>query len=160
MGRTALSARKLTWFTTATAGSAALGLLLCATFARAQSSTQGRAVASRLYDDASALMASGQTAEACPKYAESQRLDPQLGTLLHLGECYAKLGKTASAWTSFKEAADIAAQRSDKREDKIRERIAILEKTLSNLVIVVDASEPAGLELRQDGELVGRAGWG
>ena len=147
-----MSARKFSWFT-------ALGCLLCASGAHAQSSTQGRAVASRLYDDASALMASGQTAEACPKYAESQRLDPQLGTLLHLGECYAKLGKTASAWTSFKEAADIAAQRSDKREDKIRERIAVLEKTLSNLVIVVDASEPAGLELRQDGELVGRAGW-
>src|SRR5882724_9354208 len=99
-------------------------------------------------------MAAGQTAEACPKYAESERLDPQLGTLLHLGECYAKLGKTASAWTSFKEAADLAAERKDRREAKIRERITDLEKTLSNLVIMVDASEPAGLELRQDGELV------
>jgi hypothetical protein len=138
---------------------APLGLLLVAKSAHAQSSTQERALASRLYDNASTLMASGQTAEACPKYAESERLDPQLGTLLHLGECYAKLGKTASAWTTFKEAADVSAERKDRREAKIRERITELEKTLSNLLIVVEASEPAGLELRQDGALVGRAGW-
>ena len=153
MGRTTLSSRSFIRLSP-------LGLLLYAASAHAEPSTQERAVASRLYDDASSLLAAGQTAQACPKYAESERLDPQLGTLLHLGECYAKLGKTASAWTSFKEAADIAAERKDRREVKIRERITDLEKTLSNLVIVVDASEPAGLELRQDGELVGRAGWG
>lgn len=128
--------------------------------ALAEASTQEKALASRLFDDASKLMAAGQTVTACPKYAESQRLDPQLGTLLHLGECYVKLGKTASAWASFKEAADIAAQRSDPRADKIRDRLAGVEKTLSNLVIVVADSEPATLEVRQDGALVGKAGWG
>jgi hypothetical protein len=128
--------------------------------ASAQASTQEKALGSRLFDDASKLMAAGQTAAACPKYAESERLDPQLGTLLHLGECYAKVGKTASAWASFKEAADVAAQRSDPRTAKIRERLANLEKTLSNLVIAVADSEPAALEVRQDGAVVGKAGWG
>jgi hypothetical protein len=134
--------------------------LLHAGTALAEASAQEKALASRLFDDASKLMAAGQAVSACPKYAESQRLDPQLGTLLHLGECYVKLGKTASAWASFKEAADIAAQRNDPRADKIRERLAALEKTLSNLVIVVADSEPATLEVRQDGALVGKAGWG
>ena len=104
-------------------------------------------------------MAAGQAPAACAKYAESKRLDPQLGTLLYLGECYAKVGKTASAWVSFKEAADIAAQRSDPRTNKIRERLASLEKNLSNLIIVVRDDEPADLEIRQDGALVGRAAW-
>jgi hypothetical protein len=128
--------------------------------AHAEASTQEKALASRLFDDASKLMAGGQAAAACPKYAESERLDPQLGTMLHLGECYAKVGKTASAWASFKEAADIATQRNDPRAQKIRDRLASIEKTLSNLVIVVADSEPATLEVRQDGAVVGKAGWG
>lgn len=127
--------------------------------ASAEPSTQEKAVASRLFDEASKLMADGQAAAACPKYAESERIDPELGTLLHLGECYAALHKTASAWASFKEARDIAAQRNDPREPKIRERLAGLEQTLSNLVIAVADTEPAALQVQQDGAEVGRAGW-
>jgi len=128
--------------------------------ANAEATAQEKALGSRLFDDASKLMTAGQIAAACPKYAESERLDPELGTLLHLGECYAKLGKTASAWASFKEAADIAAQRSDPRTAKIRDRLTALEKALPNLVIVVADSEPPALEVKQDGAVVGKAGWG
>jgi hypothetical protein len=137
----------------------AFGLGL-SSLASAQPTTQEKALASRLFDDASKALAAGKTDEACPKYAESERLDPELGTLLHLGECYAKQNKTASAWTSFKEANDIATQRSDPRAPKIRERVVALEKNLANLVIVVAANEPQALEVRQDGAVVGRAGWG
>jgi len=128
--------------------------------AHAETSTSERALASRLFDEASKLMAAGQTGVACAKYAESKRIDPQLGTLLYLGECYAKVGKSASAWVSFKEAADVAAQRGDPRTAKIRERLASIEKTLSNVVLVVAKDEPADLEIRQDGALIGRAAWG
>ncbi len=128
--------------------------------AHADPSTQEKALASRLFDDASKLMSDDKAAAACPKFAESERLDPELGTLLHLGECYAKVGKTASAWASFKEAGDIAGQRNDPRTPKIRERIANLEKSLANLVIVVPEGEPGTLEIRQDGAVVGRASWG
>jgi hypothetical protein len=138
------------------------GLLVIGTArtATAQPSSQDTAVASRLFDDAAKLMASDRAPEACPKYAESQRLDPQLGTLLHLAECYAKVGKTASAWASFKDAAELADQRNDPREAKIRERVASIEKTLSSVVVMVAPSEPADLEVRQDGQIVGRAAWG
>jgi hypothetical protein len=130
-----------------------------ASHARADASAQDKAVASRLFDDAGKLMKTGHTADACPKYAESQRLDPQLGTLLHLGECYGKLGKTASSWGSFKDAAEIAHGRADPREAKIRARIDTLEKSLSNLTITV-ADTTADLEVREDGEVVGKALWG
>jgi serine/threonine-protein kinase len=133
--------------------------LLATRAGRAEPSQQERALASRLFDDASKLMASGASAAACPKYAESARLDRQLGTLLHLGECYAGLGKTASAWATFKQAADLAAQGRDARAPKIRERLAELEHHLSNLLLVVAQNEPADLEIRNDQALIGRAGW-
>ena len=135
-------------------------VLIATGLAHAEGSSSERALASRLFDEAGRLMAAGKFAEACPKYAESQRLDPELGTLLHLAECDASAGMTATAWTNFREAADLAAQRKDPREHKIRERIAKLEKNLSNLIIVVSPNEPAGLEIRQDGALVGKAAWG
>ena len=137
----------------------ALGSLRSST-AEAQPSTSEKALASRLFDDASKLLAAGQAPAACAKYAESQRLDPELGTLLHLAECYAKVGKTASAWTTFREAADVATQRSDPRNAKIRERIASIEKNLPELILVVAESEPKTLEIRQDGAILGRAAWG
>jgi hypothetical protein len=116
-------------------------------------------MASQLFDDADKLMAASKFPEACPKYAESQRLDPQLGTLLHLGECYERWGKTASAWASFKDGVEIAAQRGDPREAKIREHVVELEKKLPKLIIAVPPTAPADLEVTQDGNLVGRAVW-
>lgn len=126
----------------------------------AETSPHDKAMASQLFDDAEKLFAAGRPLDACPKYDESYRLDPQLGTLLHLGECYAKIGKTAAAWVSFKDALELAVQRSDLREKKIRERLKQLEGALPKLVITVSPTAPADLEIRQDGEVVARAVWG
>jgi hypothetical protein len=138
----------------------ALGLLLVAGAANADPSTAQKAMASQFFDDADKLFASGKIAEACPKYAESQRLDPQLGTMLHLADCYEKAGKTASAWATFKDAAEIAAQRRDGRETKARSRIADLEGKLPKLVVTVPVTAPPSVDIRQDGEIVSSAAWG
>jgi hypothetical protein len=134
-------------------------ILLASHLARAQP-VQDKAVAAQLFDDADALMAAGKFADACPKYAESERLDPQLGTLLHLAECLERAGKTASAWATFKDANEIAAQRSDPRAPKIRARLAELEPRLPRLTINVSAAAPADLEVKRDGGLVGKPVWG
>src|SRR3954468_2190760 len=67
-----------------------------------------QAAAQALFEQARKLMADGKFPEACPKLAESQRLDPGAGTLLNLGHCYEKSGRTASAWVTFKDAAAAA----------------------------------------------------
>jgi hypothetical protein len=139
---------------------ALLGLVLTASRAHAEASAHDKAMASQLFDDAERLFGSGKAVEACPKYSESYRLDPQLGTLLHLGECYAKAGKTAAAWVSFKDAIELAVQKGDPREKKIRDRLRQLETSMPKLVITVPPNAPSDLEIRQDGEVVGHVVWG
>src|SRR5687768_7618823 len=67
-----------------------------------------KAAAEALFDQGVRLMKQNNFADACPKLEESDRIDPAVGTLLYLGECYERVGKTASAWATFREAASIA----------------------------------------------------
>src|SRR6187431_1087071 len=86
----------------------ALGLALYAGSAAAQASASDKAAAEALFDQGVRLMKQNGFAEACPKLEESYRIDPAVGTLLYLGECYERVGKTASAWATFREAASLA----------------------------------------------------
>jgi hypothetical protein len=124
----------------------------------AQSDTK-TAVADALYRQARDLMAAGKYAEACPKFAESQRLDPATGTLLNLAACHEKQGRLATAWIEYSDA--MVAARRDGREDRVeyaRARAAELEPRLSRLTLLLDASadEPE-LMIEIDGASVGRA---
>ncbi len=120
------------------------------------------AAAEALFAQGRALMETGDYAQACPKLAESQRLDPASGTLLNLGICYQKAGKTASAWGAFKEAVVMA--RRDNRPERVafaEEQIAELEPTLSYLTVSVNPdSRVEGLEVRIDGASLGAGAWG
>jgi serine/threonine-protein kinase len=144
-----------------------LGLLsltlasLSPALARAEGDATSRALAVQLFDEAEALLQKQQVAEACPKYAESYRLDPQLGVLIYLAECYEKNGQLASAWGSFREAEEIARKRGDGRGDHARERAAALEPHLSYLVVEVpENAHVAGLEVLRDGAVVAPVLWG
>jgi hypothetical protein len=123
--------------------------------ARAQSA---EAAAISLFDEAERLAAQGEYAAACPKYAESHRLDPQLGALLHLAACYEQTGRLASAWSAFRDAADLGRKRHDARAALALERAAALEPRLPRLAVVVNSSVP-GIEVRRDGVQVGPAAW-
>lgn len=82
--------------------------LLYSAPAAAQASASDKAAAEALFDQGVRLMKQNSFADACPKLEESNRIDPGVGTLLYLGECYERTGKTASAWATFREAASLA----------------------------------------------------
>jgi serine/threonine-protein kinase len=99
--------------------------------------------------------------QACPKLEESQRLDPGVGTLLYLAHCYEQLGRNASAWATFKEAAYAAADagQSD-RESMALERAEQLKPKLAYLTVRVLEPETEGLEVRRGSEMLRPATWG
>jgi hypothetical protein len=92
--------------------------------ASAQTPDQAAAAAA-LFDDAKAMMDKGNFAEACPKLAESEALDPQVGTMLNLALCYEFVGKTASGCSMWREAAGAAERKlQPERAELARERAA------------------------------------
>ncbi len=118
-----------------------------------------KAVAEALFRDGTQLLTAGRVEEACPKLAESQRLNPALGTLFYLAACHERQGLTASAWSEFS-SATAWAQRSNQPERVAfgRKHLAQLEPKLSTVVLSAD-SVP-GLELRVDDGLLGAAAIG
>jgi hypothetical protein len=120
------------------------------------------AAAEALFSEGKRLMDEGKYADACPKLAASQRLDPGTGTLLNLATCYESAGQVASAWSTWLSAASSArtAGQSD-RETLARERATALEPRLGRLTIVVPAEErPEGLSVERDGVALSSATWG
>jgi hypothetical protein len=142
-------------------GLAALSLVLSApsgVFAQASD----KALAEQLFRTGQDLMGQNRFAEACPKLAESQRLDPGTGTLLNLALCHEKEGKLASAWSEYNDAATFA--RRDQRTDRVQfaeQHIALLEPKLSRLIVqLAKGADAPGLEIRLDGERLGQAALG
>jgi hypothetical protein len=118
--------------------------------------------AEALFNEGRRLMAAGDFAAACPKFADSQAIEPAPGTALNLAACYEKAGKLASAWAAFRTAQ--AAAQTANQADRARaagKRADKLEPTLSHLIIAVppEAQVP-GLEVRCDGEPVRQPEWG
>lgn len=116
-----------------------------------------------LYEEAQRLMAQKKYEEACPKLAESQKLDPGIGTLLKLAKCYEQVGKTASAWASLVEAESMAHKaKDDRRELRAKALAAQLVPKLTRLNVVVPAPVASirGVEVRLEGALIGAARWG
>ncbi|MBK8252428.1 MAG: hypothetical protein IPK82_07130 [Polyangiaceae bacterium] len=120
----------------------ALGLCLAGAAlvspAIAEPSREDRATATALFDEGRKLAADKKYAEACPKFEAAMRLDPGMGTLFNLSDCYEQLGRTASAWSGFREvAAQAKAAGQAPREQAARERVSALEGKLAKLRIMV-----------------------
>jgi hypothetical protein len=112
------------------------------------------AAAEALFGEAKKLAAQGKFAEACPKFAESNRLDRGAGTLIHLGDCYEKNKQTASAWATYKEAASAAQALGRKDWEKLAsQRATALEPKLAKLTVKVDKANDK-IEVTRDGTSV------
>lgn len=142
------------------ASAALLALSLVAVPTRAEE--RDPAAAQALFDQGIELVSAGKFAEACPKLAESQRLDPGIGTQFHLANCYEQVGRVASAWALFLEVASVArASNQSDRENVASARARKLESRLPRLTLSIpEARRLPGLEIRRDGSAVGSAQWG
>ena len=111
------------------------------------------------FSEARALIRQGKFAEACPKLEASFALDPALGTLLNLGDCFERTGRTASAWVRYREAAAMAVQQNQRaRETIARDRVAALEPKLCRLVVRAEGRPQ--LEVLRDGVPIAAAAIG
>lgn len=138
---------------------AVLALVAVPSLAHAQS--EDTALAQTLFDEGLKLMDEGKFAVACPKLAESQRLDPGGGTLINLALCREREGKLASAWAAYNDALSTSIRDGRKeRENAAREHLALITPKLAKLTISVSNASTPGLEVRFDNAPVRQAAWG
>jgi len=124
-------------------------VVLFAPCARAQTSAQDKAVADALFRDGVRLLRAGSLADACPKLAESERIDPAVGTALYLGECYERSGRIASAQAMFQEGYDFALRRGDTRASVAKDHHDKLKPSTLTIALARGAASD-GLEIRRD----------
>lgn len=109
------------------------------------------AAAESLFAAGRELMDKQEYASACPKFEESNRLDPSAGTLLNLGKCMEALGKTASAWGSYKQAITVGKSKGQQRQiDAANEYILAIEPRLVRLLVDAESAAPGFVVTRTD----------
>jgi hypothetical protein len=139
----------------------ALAATLLPLAAHAEPSPREKAAAEALFQQATALIEQEKFADACTKFEGSQELDPALGTMLRLADCYDRVGRTASAWALFQEAVAVAsASDQPEREQIAAQRARDLEGRLAkvSLAVTTEARVP-GLQVRLNGVAIPSASW-
>lgn len=138
---------------------AAVSLLSCLSLPSPAIAQSHAAIAEVLFQEGKGLMDQKRFAEACPKLAESQRLDPGTGTLILLAACHEHEGRWASAWTEYTDALGQATQAG--RKDRINVAEDGIKRTASRVarltLTVQPSSRVTGLAVTLDGVAVGVA---
>jgi len=140
-----------------------LAVLFAAVPVPAFAQSSNAAAAETLFMDGRTLLEERKYAQACPKLAESYRLDPATGTLMALALCHEGEGKFASAWAEFKDVSARAQQEGRKDRDELaRQHAQALEPRLSKLSVDVppEVASLPGLEVTRDGVALGAASFG
>jgi hypothetical protein len=145
--------------TRARSGGLIVSLALAAGTLCRQASAADPATATMLFNEGRRLVNAGHYAEACPKFEESERLDPGIGTQFNLADCYQHIDRFASAWALFLDVASSAGGTGQQaRESLARKRALALEPKVSKLMIATPRNS-AGLEVRRNGEPVRSMLW-
>src|ERR1700742_2382226 len=147
-----------TRFRSALSAAACAASLALAWSARADATSD--AEAKSLFREGRALTATGNYEMACPKFEQSMKLDPGIGTKFNLADCYEHLGRTATARTLFLEVAAIAREAGQgDREQVAAARAKELEPQIHRLTIDVSGKQN-GLVIKRDGVEVPPSQWG
>jgi hypothetical protein len=105
--------------------------------------------ADALYQAGKQLVTEKKYVEACAKFDASYKLDPTLGTLLNLADCYEKAGRIATSWATWGAAIDQARRDKDERIDFAKERREALAPRLPKVVLRVYGMLP-GIDVYWD----------
>jgi hypothetical protein len=109
----------------------------------------------QLFEQGRALVKEGQYEQAIAKFLESLKVEPSVGALLNLGDCYERVGKPVSARRRFLEAAELAGEDDKVRSAEARARAAKLADAAPRLMVVRRGRSDAGeARVTVDGELV------
>lgn len=121
-----------------------------------------KATAETLFLRGQKLHEGGNFEQACPLFEESLKLDFGIGTLLFLSDCQEQLGKTASAWAGFREAATLARTKGQAEREKIAQgrAAALLPKLATLRIQVAEANKTIGISIKRNGVSVGEPTWG
>jgi hypothetical protein len=106
--------------------------------------------AEALFREGREAMKRGDLGEACPKFAESQELDPSPGTLLNLALCEQRKGEGTRAWTHYQELVATLPP-GDERAAIARSRAEALSQRLPRLAVQLGAGSPPGARVWLDG---------
>jgi hypothetical protein len=118
--------------------------------------------AEQSFRDGKRLMGERRFAEACDAFATSQRLEPNIATLMSLADCRQKNGQLATAWALFLEAEQTTRSVPDLQDlhATADARSIELESRLSYITInVPDESRLKDLVVFRDGEPVDPGLW-
>jgi Tfp pilus assembly protein PilF len=112
-----------------------------------------------LFEEGRGLRDSGQYAAACEKFEAATKRFASAGVAFNLADCYAKVGRTASAWTAFRDAATMGRQANRSGISEQAERAASeIEPKLMRLTIQVPHAGP-GLTVKRDSVFVPQPSW-
>jgi len=138
---------------------AALALLAVSAPCNAQAVDEALVKADSLFREGQTLLHAGNAAAACPKFEESERLDPKLGRLLNVAYCHEQVGRIATAWSEYSQAAAVASQAAQSdRETFARERAGELARKLSFMRIDLSAAAEV-TDVTVDGKPLARDQW-
>jgi hypothetical protein len=103
--------------------------------AHAQPAGDAAAAAAELFQQGRQALLDGRLEVACSQLAESQRLDPKVGTLINLAQCEERTGKLARALQRWDDAGTLAQQTADRRADFVAQQRAALGPRVPRLSI-------------------------
>lgn len=129
---------------------AAFATFVCSTAWAPAAHADSGAAAGALFRQARDDAARGNYDQACPRFAESLRLVPTIGTMLNLGDCQEHRGRLADALEQFRRALE-AMSRSDDRIGYTRDRVAKLTARVPHIRLRGSAEETLHLSVELDG---------
>lgn len=133
--------------------------LLVGASAHAQEGFQPSAAAEALFQEGKDLIAQGRHQEACARFEGSVRIERAVGALLNLADCHERIGRTASAWAEYRDAASDAERAGDAvRMRFATRRAAELQPSLSRILVRVEGVAE-GLTIRINGREMAREAW-